>query len=107
MSDNYQIHSDVVEKRSRVVFVANPPVKEWDEIESILRNMVEEGYVDWTFDLEAVEIFSSVGLGKLILVDQIVKNHSGDLVLKVRRDSSLAWQLVEKNLHETVTVSFT
>ena len=107
MTDNYQIKGDAAKQTGRVVFVASPAVEEWGELQIDLLNVLEKGYQDWTFDLEAVEMFSSIVLGRLLRLHIAVKKYSGNLVLKVRRDSSLGRTLVEMNLVKVLTISFT
>ena len=107
MTDNYQIKGDAAKQTGRVVFVASPAVEEWGELQTNLLNMLERGYLDWTFHLEAVDTFSSVGFGKLIMLHVDIKKYSGTLVLKVRRDSGLGRTLIQMNLHTILTVSFT
>ena len=107
MSDNYQVHSDAVEKSGRVVFVRTLPVEEWEKFQTDLLKMLAKGYLDWTFHLENVEAFSSVELGRLLSLHVLVKKVSGNLTLKVRRDSLLGRSFVEMHLHKALTISFT
>ena len=78
MTDNYQVYSDAVEQSGRVVFVSAPRQQEWDDLQLYLLNLLEKGYLEWTFDLEAVQVFSSVALGKLLTLHVSVKKYSAE-----------------------------
>ena len=107
MSDNYSITKVAGIYRAKAVITSALQREEWEELQSELVDLLKKNYLRWEINLEEVETFLSTDLGMLVSINMVIKNYSGKLELKVRRDSTLSQLLAQNQLEQVLAVTWT
>ena len=94
MSDNYRIESRGIsaadKKKLHVTFEAHLQQADWEELQQEIMEKIAQGFIEWDFDIQAIEYLNSAILGTLVAINGIVLNHSGHLNIILDPHSQVA-----------------
>ncbi len=74
-------------QKVKVTFNSNLTSPEWQELREKMKEMIDEGYIFWEFNLSRLKSPTSTDLGMWVACNAVLTNYSGKMQFVVREDS--------------------
>ena len=105
INDVYGVSTYLVNEGVRIKFRRPLPLDSWHVLLKSILDLIEEGLVNWEFDLTELEHPCSTDIGMWVTCTSRIKLRSGQLVFTMKKDTTVHMLLEFTKLIEILNIS--